>query len=145
MEPDNAEMVVTVEPLHNLAQLSQVEKPTVVEEDKDGCCGDDDGDGEGDPSLAPVKPTLVIGMDVAQEMDLEEKGGGGDTAVKAIVRSEYDDDEDTRPSAPIRRIENEAAVTELLGTGSQMPCSLYPEIFFYVCPDCVYLLLCKAS
>ncbi|CAM6050570.1 unnamed protein product [Sphagnum compactum] len=73
MEPDNAEMAATVEPLHNLAQLSQVEKPTVVEEDKDGCCGDDDGDGEGDPSLAPVKPTLVIGMDEAQEMDLEEK------------------------------------------------------------------------
>ncbi|KAH9542752.1 hypothetical protein CY35_13G024300 [Sphagnum magellanicum] len=114
MEPDNAEMAVTVEPLHNLAQLSQVEKPTVVEEDKDGCCGDDDGDGEGDPSVAPVKPTLVIGMDEAQEMDFEEKGGGGDTAVKAIVRSEYDDDEDTRPSAPIRHIEKEAAVTELL-------------------------------
>jgi hypothetical protein len=130
MEPDNAQMVATVEPLHNLAQLSQVEKPTVVEEDKDGCCGDDDGDGEGDPSLAPVKPTLVIGMDEAQEMDIEEKGGGGDTAVKAIVRSEYDDDEDTRPSAPIRHIEKEAAVTELLGTGSQMPFSLYPEIFF---------------
>ncbi|CAK9200839.1 unnamed protein product [Sphagnum jensenii] len=124
MEPDNAEMVATMEPLHNLAQLSQVEKPTVVEEDKDGCCGDDDGDGEGDPSLAPVKPTLVIGMDEAQEMDLEERGGGGDTAVKAIVRSEYDDDEDSRPSAPIRHIEKEAAVTELLGTGSQMPCSL---------------------
>ncbi|CAK9200952.1 unnamed protein product [Sphagnum troendelagicum] len=125
MEPDNAEMVATVEPLHNLAQLSQVEKPTVIEEDKDGCCGDDDGDGEGDPSLAPVKPTLVIGMDEAQEMDIEEKGGGGDTAVKAIVRSEYDDDdEDTRPSAPIRDIEKEAAVTELLGTGSQMPFSL---------------------
>jgi hypothetical protein len=65
--------------------------------------------------------------------------------VKEIVRSDDDDDEDTRPSAPIRHIEKEAAVTELLGTGSQMPCSLYPEILLYVCPDCVYLLLCKAS